>query len=231
MTIARRAWQHRAMIDTVISPLVMQAPATTAWAAGWYRLRVELRTPEQPAIRKQAALDAELCDGSTLTLDRFEWNERLREDLIVQLPGPTATLRLAPGQSLPDLKLATFRLDPVHRLTAFRRALACKWRLLRNYQCVGPVLYRGWRLLLQGRLAEFRERIFRGLSDSRTMRIEVKQAIEANAAWWRRRALSSDELAALHREIAALPAPRPMLVLIPTDRTRHDHARHAALSV
>jgi glycosyltransferase involved in cell wall biosynthesis len=169
--------------------------------------------------------------GGTGRLESFEWNDRLAEDLIVRLPEPATGIRLTFHHAA-----GTFRVDrfTVHRVTearAFARAARLKVGLVTSYNCFWPVVARGGRLLAGGRVREFGRKLFNGLSDSRTMRIEVKQATEANAAWWRRRALPAEQVAALRGEAEAIPAPVPVAVIIPADPTRIDYARHAAMSV
>ncbi|QEL15317.1 glycosyltransferase [Limnoglobus roseus] len=194
--------------------------------AGWYRLRLALTNAGRPAIRKRAELFA---DGEKL--EAFEWNHDLREDLIVRLPRPVHRLELTLRHVGGPFTLTRFELRRTSKARTVARAVRLKLKLLQSYNCFWPVVSRGGKLLAQGRLREFGRKVLRGLPDSRTMRIEVKRAAEVSAMWWRRRALSADEIAKLKHEADAIATPTPVAVLIPADLTRADHARQAILSV
>lgn len=195
-------------------------------AAGWYRLRLSVTNFDRFAIRKRAELFA---DGEPV--ESFEWNRELREDLLVRLARPVRGLELQLRNVAGRFDLDRFDLRPASPARTAARAVKLKFNLLRSYNCFWPVVSRGGKLLVQGRVGEFGRKLLRGIPDSRSMRIEVKRASEVAAMWWRRRALSTDEIATLKAEADAIVDPRPLAVLIPADPTRCDHARQAILSV
>ncbi len=193
---------------------------------GWYRLRLAVSNAGRHAVRKRAELFA---DGERV--EAFEWNRNLREDLLVRLPHETRRLRLTFRHVEGTFTLDRFELNRTSKARTVARAVRLKLKLLQSYNCFWPVVSRGGKLLRQGRFTEFGRKLLRGIPDSRTMRIEVKRAAEVSAMWWRRRALSADEVAKLKREADAMAHPSPIAVLIPADATRADHARQAVLSV
>ena len=197
---------------------------------GWYRVRLRVRAADRLAVRKRGELAADLPTGPA-RLETFEWNEALAEDLFVRLPEPARGLHLTFRHAAGTFRVERFDVRPVTRARAFARAARLKLGLVTAYNCFWPVVARGWKLLAGGRVREFGRKVFAGLADSRSMRIEVKRAAEANAAWWRRRALPADQSASLRREAEAIPAPVPLAVIVPADPTRVDYARHAAMSV
>jgi glycosyltransferase involved in cell wall biosynthesis len=198
--------------------------------AGWYRVRLRLRAGGRHAVRKRGELAADF-GGESHPLEAFEWNAALAEDFIAHLPRPARQLRLTLHHADGPFRVERFDVRRVTPARALARAVRLKVGLVTTYNCFWPVVARGGRLLASGRVREFGRKLFKGLADSRTMRIEVRQAAEANAAWWRRRALPADRAAELRREAEAIANPIPIAVLVPADSTRIDHARHAALSV
>lgn len=209
---------------------VVAFTADSPLAPGWYRLRLQLHTPDQPAILKRITLTAASA-GQTTLCEEFSWNTRLREQLYLQISVPTDRLRLQLRHAQGHLSLERFELRKVSPARALARAVRLKVGLLTRYQCFWPVLARGGKLLAEGRVREFGQKLFKGHRDARTLRIEVKQAAEANAAWWRRRALPADEARQLREQADQIPEPLPITVIIPADPTRENHVRHAFLSV
>jgi glycosyltransferase involved in cell wall biosynthesis len=234
-----------AAFDLVPGPGLAPAGPPNAWLAGaptvafaaaaelgpgWYRVRLRLRAADRHAVRKRGELAADFDDAAA-PLESFEWNESLSEDLIVPLPRPARGLRLTLHHADGRFRIDRFEVRRVTKARALARAVRLKVGLLATYNCFWPVVARGGKLLAEGRVREFGRKLFKGLGDSRTMRIEVKQAAEANAAWWRRRALPAEQAAILRRDADAIPDPVPLAVVIPADPTRVNHARHAFLSV
>lgn len=204
--------------------------AVTNLAPGWYRIKLSISGSGQKAIRKSIRLSIS-NDAGVVTCDVFEWNDVLREDLLIQVPTAANSLKLTMTNLIGQFRLDRFEVRPVSRVRTTARAVRLKLKLLKSYNCFWPVVSRGGRLLVQGRFSEFRRKLLRGIPDSRTMRIEVKRAAEVSAMWWRRRAMSTEELNALRAEVEELTDPRPLAVLLPADPTRCDYARQAILSV
>lgn len=167
-----RARSHRVNFRSAV-PLV----------AGWYRLRLAVTTFDRFAIRKRAELFA---DG--IAIDSFEWNRELREDVLVKLGRPVREIELQLRNIGGQFRLDRFDLRPTSSARTAARAVKLKLNLLRSYNCFWPVVVRGGRLLVRGRVGEFGRKLLRGIPDSRSMRIEVKRASEVAAMWWRRRA-------------------------------------------
>ena len=204
--------------------------AEAALPAGWYRFRFRLKSADRFAVRKRAELLFDMGEGFT-KCETFEWNETAHEDAIVRLPNVARGIAVRLHHADGSFRLLRCECVRVTKARAVVRAVRLKCRLLSTYQCFWPVVRRGGRMLRQGRFREFGTRVLKGLSDSRTMRIEVKRATEAGAAWWRRRAATSEENATYQAELCAIAHPMPIAVLIPVDPTRTDYARQAMLSV
>jgi glycosyltransferase involved in cell wall biosynthesis len=197
---------------------------------GWYRMQLGVRTPDRIAVRKRAELFADFGTGPT-KLDEFEWNRELNEDLSFRLPSRATQFQLTLRHCTGEFTLSRFEVGRTSRARTISRALKLKWKLLRSYNCLWPVVSRGGKLLASGRLHEFGQKLLRGIPDSRTMRIEVKRAEEVAAMWWRRRAISSEQLTALKTVADEIANPEPIAVLLPVDPMRIDHACQSILSV
>lgn len=211
--------------------LIIQQPTFTLrteanLSPGWHRLRLHLDTPTRTGIRKQLSLQA-----GDQTIAALAWNDTLIDDFLFRLEEPAQELQLVFRHAQGPLTLSRFSLRRVSSLRTTWQAVRAKVKLLRQFNCIGPVLGRGTQLLLQGDLTTFRRKLLKGLPDSRVMKLEAKRAEEAGGAWWRRRALPTEQIEALRRECDALDDPLPIAVILPADPTRIDHARQAAFSV
>ena len=80
--------------------------------------------------------------------------------------------------------------------------MRAKLKLLAAYGNFWPVAVKGAKLLLSGRAGEFRRRMLKGLTDARTLHYETAQGREADAAPWRRSALTPEDAAALLQQQA-----------------------------
>ena len=194
--------------------------------AGWHRLRIQLQTPGRGGVRKSLTLEADNQSLATVS-----WNDTLADDITVRLDRPASQLKLTLRYAQGSLTMTRLSVRRVGSATTTLRAMRAKLRLLRQFNCVGPVLGRGSRLLLRGDFRSFGRKLLKGLPDSRSMTLEGQRAEEAGGAWWRRRTLSPDRSAECQCACDAIESPTPVVVLLPVDSTRLDHARLAAFSV
>lgn len=192
---------------------------------GWHLLRIRLASQADHGIRKRGTVTIGDASGS------FAWNDSLTDDIVIRLdrPAQQITMMLRHAQGAVDFK--RFSIRRISKTRAVVRATTAKLKLLSQFNCLGPVLQRGSRLLLRGDLRGFSRKLMKGLPDSRVMRIETKRAEEAGASWWRRRSLSLEQRQAIEQQCDAIERPVPLAVILPVDATRLDHARQAAFSV
>jgi glycosyltransferase involved in cell wall biosynthesis len=203
--------------ETIDVPVILRA--------GWHRLRIDLRTPDRPGIHKRLTI----AIGDELL--SLSWNETLRDTLIVHLDHPVSLVQFQFHHAAGRLQVNRFALSRTTPLRAVAGAMTAKVSLLRQFQCLSPVLKRGGQLLVQGRFREFGAKLMKGLPDQRTLSLERNRADEAKASWWRRDATSAEAISALLAEADAIANPEPIAVIIPVDKTRVDHARQSIFSV
>ena len=200
---------------------------------GWYRLSLKIRSTERFAVRKR--LDFTVTDSDApekpILRERFEWNRQLRHRLLIQIPRRADRLTLTLHHGEGRLHFDDFRLKRIDERFLGLTAAMEKLGLLAAYRCVRPVLWRGAGYLVRGEFAKFRDKVLKGLSDSRTMRLGVHVASEVDASWWRHNALPAAEADVYRRAIDAMPSPPPISVLLPVLPKQFDRARAAAHSI
>jgi glycosyltransferase involved in cell wall biosynthesis len=200
---------------------------------GWYEVRLAVRSGGRFTVRKRADLVFDPADPNPRPPGRetLSWNRNVDEQFMLRLTRPASRLRWDFQQAEGRFTIEAFSVRSVSKAEAFRRAIREKLRLIRAYQCVRPVLWRGGKMLLAGRFRQFGAKVLKGLIDSRQMRLGHSRGDEVDAAWWRRHALTKDEADRIAAACEAMIDPPPIAVLIPTDGSRLDQVRLAAHSV
>ena len=201
--------------------------------AGWYHVRLAVRSASRFTVRKRCDLVFDPADDNPRPPGReqFAWNRNFDEQFMLRLTRPSSRVRIDLQQAEGRLIVEQFDVRPVSTSEAFSRAVREKLRLIRAYQCVRPVLWKGGKLLLSGKFRQFRAKVLKGLVDSRQMRLGLGRGDEVDAAWWRRHALTKDEADRVAAACEAMIDPPPIAVVIPTDGSRLDQVRLAAHSV
>ena len=206
--------------------------ATARLAPGWYEVRLACRSADRFAVRKRVEVVFEAADGGVpAAREPFAWNREFAERFMLRLTRPACGVRLDIWHAEGALSLDEFCVRRVRGPRVVARALGEKVRLTRSYNCLGPALGRGVRLLRRGRFREFGTKLVNGLSDARSMRLGTVALAEVNAAWTRRHALNPAEAARVRAAIDRMECPPPLAVLLPLDPARLDAARVAAQSV
>lgn len=198
---------------------------------GWYEVRIAVRSEGRFTVQKRADLVFDAADTNPRPAAResFAWNRRSDERFMILLNRRSRGVRLELHRAEGNLAIDDFSIQLVPRSVALARAVKEKFRLIRAYHCVRPVLLRGGRMLLTGQFRKFTSKLFKGLVDARQMRMGSTE--EMDAAWWRRHSLSTDEADAVARACDEMLDPPPIAVLLPVEPTRLDQARLAAHSV
>ena len=198
---------------------------------GWYEVRIAVRSAGRFTVQKRADLIFDPADDNPRPAAResFAWNRRFAEQFMIRLTRPARGVRLELHRAEGGLSIDDFDVRFVPHTSALVRAVKEKFRLIRAYHCVRPVLVRGGKMLLTGQFRKFTSKVLKGLVDARQMRLGCAE--EVDAAWWRRHSLSNDEADAVARACDAMVDPPPIAVLLPVEPTRLDQARLAAHSV
>ena len=197
------------------------------FAPGWYRVRVRLRTPDTPAIRKRL----ELRFDTSAEVEVRSWNENLSATLMIHLKEPARELSLKLVQCTGSVRVERFAVARVRQAAVALAAVREKLRLVSAYHCLRPVLWRGVGMVARGRFRTLGRKLFNGLADGKVMRPEAYRAAEADAAWWRTNPVPADIAQAIRATCDALPNPQPLAVMIRVAEGEGDYARMAAESV
>lgn len=219
--------------DWIADAASVRLAAPGPFPAGWYQVRLAIRSAGRFTVRKRCDLVFDPADQNPRPPGRetFSWNQNFDEQFMLRLTRPASGLRLDLQQAEGPFTIESFAVRAVPPTETFRHAVREKLRLIRAYQCVGPVLWNGSKMLLTGRFRQFRAKVLKGLVDSRQMRLGHSRGDEVDAAWWRRHALTKDEADRVAVACEAMIDPPPIAVVIPTDGSRLDQVRLAAHSV
>lgn len=203
------------------------------FAPGWYHVRLGVTSGGRFTIHKRAELVFESDENSARPAARetFTWNRRFDEKFILRLTRPAQRLRLDLHRCEGEFTLEGCEVAPIPDRQTLLLAIREKFKLIRAYRCVGPVLWRGSRMLLTGRFRQFRAKLLKGLVDARQMRVGSGRTDEVDAAWWRRHTLTRDEAERVAKACDEMVNPPPLAVLLPVTPDRLDAARLAAHSV
>jgi glycosyltransferase involved in cell wall biosynthesis len=135
--------------------------ASTSLPAGWLRVRLRMSS-ETVGLCGIYTLPAESATEPDC-LERGEILGWLERELYVHLPRPAAGLRFVPLDRPGEFQLEEFEVAHVPRPIAAWRALQKKLYLLSLYRVMGRTLFNGLKLLLRGRFAEVRSKLWKGL--------------------------------------------------------------------
>lgn len=185
--------------------------------AGWVRIRLHLRGPARG--RSDLFIDTGHGFHAGECLERFCWSEFLRDELYVRLPRPVRAFRFDPLDGCGSFQIEQFEVEPVPPPQALIRAIGTKIRLLRAYRCAGASILRGLRLLLRGRIGDLKQRLFKGLPDSRRMDADGDHARAAYAAWRQQRALTDLDRRRLRDEAQGMAHPPLISIITPVYNT------------
>ena len=202
-------------------------------AAGWYQLKLRLRSDSNFTIRKRAELKFEATQGigKPISVDVMAWNRTLEERFLLHLPRESGRMTLSLFHMEGAFDLERFELMRISDSMVAVAAFQEKLRLINAYHCLKPVLKRGAGLLLRGKFRAFRAKVLKGLADSRVMRVGAYKTNEVDASWWRRHALAPEEAELIRQACDAMTAPPPLAVLLLVDPKKFDQVRLAAHSV
>ena len=135
--------------------------AAGPFAAGWYRVRIRLHTPDTPAIRKRL----ELRFDTSADAEIRSWNERLSATLMIHLKEPADVLRLKLVHCTGAVNVGRFTVRRVPQAVVAVAAVREKLRLVSAYRCLRPVLWRGAGMIARGQLRTLGRKLFNGLAD------------------------------------------------------------------
>ena len=203
--------------------------STAILAPGWYRLRVSLRSASRLTIRKR--IEIAFSHGETETL---AWNDSLAEEVMIELPRGAVDCRITFLQAIGDIEIREFLFKRVSGPALSMAAMREKWRLLKAYQCIGPVLLRGGKLLAKARFGEFHRKVIKGLRDSRVMLSEDGNApamADDSASWTHRHSLPTDEAKRVREACDAMVDPPFFAVLLPVNDSTFLEARQALRAI
>jgi glycosyltransferase involved in cell wall biosynthesis len=198
-------------------------------APGWYRLRVSLRSTSRLTLRKRAEIT--FSEGESESLS---WNDALGEETMFELPRGAIDCRITLLHAVGDIEVNEFRLKRVSGPALSMAAMREKLRLLKAYQCLGPVLLRGGKLLMKARFFEFHRRILKGLRDSRVMLSVDGNApamADESASWNHRHSLPTEEAKRVRDACDAMIDPPFFAVLMPVNDSTFLEARQALRAI
>jgi GT2 family glycosyltransferase len=197
--------------------------------AGWLRVRLYLRGPR--AARSALYVDIGTGFDEKNLLEKFAWNEVLKDDLYVYLPRPARAIRLDPLDTPDVFLLEDFAITPLSPPAALWHALTHKLRLLRDYRCTGRTLFKGLHRLVTGNWSEVGRKVFKGLADSRRLQVDTYDEQLAYDYWRQRHALT-DLDRQRHTANAASWSDAPLIsVIMPVHNPDVAHLRAAIASV
>jgi glycosyltransferase involved in cell wall biosynthesis len=207
--------------------------ATTPLEAGWYRLRVRIRSKDRFTIRKRAEIQFVSADASAKTVakDSLAWNRLLNESFLFEIPRATRQIILTLVHAEGEFEIEQFKMKRVKDSLLGLTAVGEKLKLIAAYKCLRPVLLRGTGMLLRGKFREFGQKVLKGLSDSRVMRVGAYKTNEVDASWWRRHALPPEEAELLRAAVDSMASPPPIAVLLLVHPKKFDEAHAAAHSI
>lgn len=199
--------------------------------AGWYEVKLGVRSAGRFTVFKRADLCFPPADTNPRPPARetFAWNRSFEECFTLRLARPSAGVRLDLHRVEGGFSLTDFEIRRLTPREVLKRAVTEKFRLIRSYRCVRPVLVRGGKMLLSGRFKQFSAKLYKGLIDARQMRRGATD--EVDAAWWRRHTLSTEEAERIAKATDEMVDPPPIAVILPVDARRLDTAQLAAHSV
>lgn len=211
----------------------VQLTAEADLEPGWYRFQIRLKSLSNYSIHKRLELTFEGRDGESksVTRDAMEWNRTLKESFLIELPRGARRLTMTLVHAEGEFELDLFRVKRISDRMVGLAAVGEKLRLISAYKCLRPVLWRGSGMLIRGDFGGFHQKVLKGLTDSRVMRLGAYKANEVDASWWRRHALPADEAAAVRAKVDAMAAPLPLAVILPVLPKKFDQARAAAHSI
>ncbi len=198
-------------------------------APGWYRLRVKLRSTHRLTIRKRIEIAFNNGESETLA-----WNDSLAEELMFELPRGASECRVAFLHAVGELEVGEFHLKRISGPALSVAAMREKLRLLKAYQCLGPVLLRGGKLLVKARFGEFHRRVIKGLRDSRVMLSADGNApamADDSAVWNHRHSLPTEEANRVRLACDAMIDPPFFAVLLPVNDAAILEARQALRAI
>jgi glycosyltransferase involved in cell wall biosynthesis len=196
---------------------------------GWYRLRIDLRSPTRKNLRKKAEIT--FSHGEC---ESFAWNESLIEERMLELPAGSTGCRVTWLHAVGDHDVREFRLERVSGAKLSLAAMREKMRLLKAYQCVGPVLLRGGKLLAKARFGEFHRKVLKGLRDGRVMLSADGNApatADDSASWNHRHALPREDAERVKAACDAMIDPPFLAVLMPVNDDTLLEARQALRAI
>jgi len=202
--------------------------------AGWYEIRLALRSQDRYQIRKRLEVIVDRGGpAGTPAIHRevFAWNQSFAERFVIRLREPSRRVRLILRHAEGVQHLDALEIRSLGRPQLIREAILTKIQLTWSYRCFGAALRRGGQLLYRGKFREFYGKLFKGLSDRRAMQLGTVEQNEVNHSWWRRHSLSAEDAQRIQELVDAMPAPPPVTVILPVQMKQLDPARLSAHSV
>ncbi|QVL33685.1 glycosyltransferase [Telmatocola sphagniphila] len=136
--------------------LVFDLPPGTRWI----RLKVNMTSSDSNTI------ESTLKGFSGAILATQNWAGLWIDEIFVRVPPDERGLVLEPTPSV-NVHVVECRVQPISSHQMWLIATGKKLKLLRDYGCTTRVLRRGLGLLLKGQFGEFRQKLLRGVDDSR----------------------------------------------------------------
>lgn len=195
--------------------------------AGWVRLDYRLTTASDSVLEVyldhgagfSTCVEREFVEGAT---DRTRY---------LYLPRPVRGVRLDPVQKPGRVRLEQFSLRRLRSWEVLALAVRGKFGLLFKYDCFGPALWRGVKLLLRGGFREFGRKMYDGLHGMSADEATGHARGPAYAQWRANRVLTDADRQRLRAEAAALASPPLLSVLMPVYNTPEPILRAAIESV
>ena len=175
--------------------LIAAPPSSLEWSAesaddflsrpipprsAWVRLIISIRRlDEARRLVEDCRLSAVTRDGDEVPLETIAWDGWLLDDLYLPLPKGCREVRIRPVDGAARLRVETLEARPLGRAASATQALRHKWKLLRAYRNLRPVMMRGLRDVSLLRFGTVGRKLFNGLTDARLMRPENDEAAKA----------------------------------------------------
>jgi glycosyltransferase involved in cell wall biosynthesis len=188
----------------------------TPLAAGWIQIRFRLRRPGMGRVEREVA---QIFAGTGNQIDRnhpleqFIWDDLLHDEAYLHLDEPVDGLRFEPMEGRGRFVIDEVTIRPLSQFGSVFHAIARKYRLVRNYHCVGAASRRALKDVLTFRWGRLANKLFRGLPDTRRLKISTAPDFDVAAARSRRKSLPESEQTRLRAEAEKLVG-TPLLELL-----------------